>query len=122
MITEIRRLLFQNDDVIRALVEYKKKINEPLPSGGIIRFKIEVNQQIIRCTLKISSDKLDEKIDCNFAHEEIRDALVMYCMHKKIPLPARAQKDLHMFGDRVGLFIGLNLSHGEIKHLQRLAG
>ena len=122
MITEIRHILFQNEDLIRALVEYKKKKNDPLPPGSIIDFKIESNQQIIRCILKIYSDKCGEKIDFNFEHEEIRDALVMFCLYKKIPLPAKVRKDLRMFGDRVGLFIGLNLSHGEIKHLQRLAG
>ncbi len=122
MITEIRHLLFQNEDLIRALIEYKKRRNEPLPPGSIIDFKIEGNQQIIRCILKIYSDKCGEKIDFSFEHEEIRAALVMYCLHKKIPLPAKIRKDLRMFGDRVGLFIALNLSHGELKHLQRLAG
>ncbi len=122
MITEIRHLLFQDNDLIRALVEYKKKRNESLPTGSIIGFKIEENQQIIRCILKIYSEKCDEKIDFSFEHEEIRQALIMYCLYKKIPLPAKVRKDLRMFGDRVGLFIGLNLSHGEIKHLQRLAG
>ncbi len=122
MITEIRHLLFQDDDLIRALVEYKKKRNEPLPPGSIIGFKIEVNQQIIRCILKIYSDNCGEKIDFSFEHEEIREALIMYCLYRKIPLPAKIKKNLRMFGDRVGLFISLNLSHGEIKHLQRLAG
>ncbi len=122
MITEIRHLLFQNEDLMRALIEYKKKRNEPLPPGNIIDFKIEGNQQIIRCILKIYSDKCGETIDFSFEHEEIREALIMYCLYKKIPLPAKIQKDLRMFGDRVGLFIALNLSHGEIKHLQRLAG
>ena len=108
--------------MIRALIEYKKKRNESLPPASIIGCKIEVNQQIIRCILKIYSDKCDGNINFRFDHEEIRDALVMYCLYKKIPLPAKARKDLQMFGDRVGLFIGLNLSHGAIKHLQRLAG
>ncbi len=122
MITEIRHLLFQDDDLIRALIEYKKKRNEPLPPGSITSFKTEEKQQIIRCILKIYSDKCNEKIDFSFEHEEIRQALIMYCLYKKIPLPAKVRKDLQMFGDRVGLFLSLNLSHGEIKHLQRLAG
>ena len=122
MITEIRHLLFQDDDLIRALVEYKKKRNESPPSGNIIGFKMEVNQQIISCIFKINLDNGGGKIDIRFDHEEIREALIMYCLYKKIPLPAKIQKDLRMFGDRVGLFIALNLSHGEIKHLQRLAG
>ncbi len=122
MITEIRHLLFQDDDLIRALVEYKKKRNEPLPPGSIIGFKVEENQQFIRCILKICSDKCDGKVTFSFEHEEIREALILYCLYKKIPLPAKIRKDLRMFGDRVGLFIALNLSHGELKHLQRLAG
>ncbi len=91
MITEIRHLLFQNEDVIRALVEYKKKRNESLPAGSIVDFKIEVNQQIIRCILKIYSDKCDGNINFRFDHEEIRDALVMYCLYKKFPFPAKAR-------------------------------
>ncbi len=122
MITEIRYILFQNDDLIRALVEYKKKRNEPMPAGSIIDFKIEVKKQIIRFILKIGLDKGDEKIDFIFQHQEIREALIMYCSYKKIPLPAKIPKNLRMVGDRVSLFIALNLSHGEIKHLQRLAG
>ena len=122
MITEIRHLLFQDDDLIRALIEYKKKRNEPMPPGSIIGFKIEGNQHNIRCILQIYSDKCGEKLDFCFEHEETREALIMYCLYKKIPLPAKIRKDLRMFGDRVGLFIALNLSHGEIKHLQRLAG
>ena len=121
MITEIRHLLFQDDDLIRALVVYKQKRNESLPPGSIIGFKVEENQQIIRCILKIGSDKCDGKVNFSFEHEEIREALILYCLYKKIPLPAKIQKDLRMFGDRVGLFLALNLSHGGIKHLQRLA-
>ena len=122
MITEIRHLLFQDDDLIRALVEYKKKRNESLPPGSIIGFKIEENQQIIRCILKIYSEKCDEKIDFSFEHEEIREALITYCLYRNIPLPSKIYKYLRMFDDRVALFISLNLSHGEIKQLQRLAG
>ena len=122
MITEIRHLLFQDDDLIRALVEYKKKRNESLPTGSIIGFKIEENQQIIRCILKIYSEKCDEKIDFRFEHEEIREALITYCLYRNIPLPSKIYKYLRMFDDRVALFISLNLSHGEIKQLQRLAG
>ncbi len=122
MITEIRHLLFQDDDLIRALVEYKKKRNESLPPGSIIGFKIDGNQQIIRCILKIYSDKCGETIDFSFEHEEIREALITYCLYRNIPLPSKIYKYLRMFDDRVALFISLNLSHGEIKQLQRLAG
>lgn len=122
MITEIRHLLFQNDDLMRALIEYRKNRGEPLPPGSIIGIEIEADQQEISCVLKIHSDKTDEKIELEFEHEEIREALITYCLYKKIPLPAKVYKDLQTFGDRIGLFISLNLSDGEIKHLQRRSG
>ena len=76
MITEIRHLLFQDDDLIRALIEYKKKRNEPMPPGSIIGFKIEVTQHNIRCILQIYSDKCGEKLDFCFEHEETREGRV----------------------------------------------
>ena len=122
MITEIRHLLFQTTDLIRALVEYKKKKSECLPPGSISDFRIKRNQGLIHCVLKINLDKSGKKVHFYFEHEEIREALIMYCLYRRVPLPANTNKDLGMFGDRVGLYFSLNLSNEEIKQLQALAG
>ena len=121
MITEIRHILFQDEDLLRATVEYRKKRNQPLPAGSIVEFKIERDHPM-SCTVKIYSEKDGDTIDVLFDQEEMRSALVAYCMYKRIPMPAGVKKDLQMFGDRVGLFFALNTSREEMDVLRRVAG
>ncbi len=56
MITEIRYLLFQDEDLLRAMVEYRKKKNQSLPAGSIVEFKIERDHPL-SCAVKIYSEK-----------------------------------------------------------------
>ena len=56
MISEVRYLLFQEQDVLRALIEYKKSRNQALPTGSIAEFKIHRKQPIF-CTLSIHEDE-----------------------------------------------------------------
>ena len=84
MLTEIRHILFEDTDVVRAVVDYRKKKNDPLPQGSVV--KAEVKRELpVQCTLELYSDKSEVMVGCEFKHEEIRAALIMFCMNKKIP-------------------------------------
>ncbi|MCH8997044.1 MAG: hypothetical protein IID48_02095 [Proteobacteria bacterium] len=121
MISEIRYLLFQEQDVLRALIEYRKSKNQPLPTGSIAKFKIQ-RKQPMSCTLSIHEDEAGRKADIIFTNDVMRAALISYCMYKKIPLPVRAEKELQVFGDRIGLLVSLNLTDAETEALRRRAG
>ncbi len=118
MISEVRYLLFQDQDVLKALIEYRRSRNQPLPIGFVDAFKIQ-RKQPMTCTLSIHEDGAGKKADIIFTNDVMRAALISYCMHKKVPLPARAEKKLCLFGERVGLLVSLNLSEEETETLRQ---
>ena len=93
MISEVRYLLFNEHEILRALIEYKKPRNQALPTGTIADFKIHRKQPII-CTLSIHEDEGGKHAEIIFTNDIVRAALVSYCIFKKVPLPAKAEKDL----------------------------
>jgi hypothetical protein len=112
MISEVRYLLFDEQDLLRAMIEYRKTRNQPLPAGTIADFKIQ-RQQPVTCILSVYEDQASKKTDIIFTSEVMHAALISYCLYKKIPLPVKAEKDLQVFGDRVGLLVSLNLTEVE---------
>ncbi len=121
MISEVRYLLFEEQDLLRAMIEYRKSRNQPLPTGSIAEFKIH-RKQPVTCTLSVHEDQAGKKTDIIFTNDVMRAALISYCMYKKVPLPARAEKDLQVFGSRVGMLISLNLTEVENDALRRRVG
>ena len=121
MISEVRYLLFDEQDLLRAMIEYRKARNQPLPVGTITEFKIQRKEQVT-CTLSMHEDKAGKKTDIIFTNDIIRAALIAYCRYKKVPLPVTAQKDLQVFGERVGMLISLNLTEVENDALRRRVG
>ena len=121
MISEVRYLLFDEPDLLRAVIEYRKSRNQPLPTGTIAEFKIQ-RKQPVTCTLSIHEDQAGKKTDIIFTNDVMRAALISYCIHKKVPLPIRAEKDLQVFGKRIGMLISLNLTEAENDALRHRVG
>ncbi len=121
MISEVRYLLFDEQDLLRAMIEYRKLRNQPLPAGTISEFKIQ-RKQPVTCTLSIREDQAGKKTEIIFTNELMRAALISYCRYKKVPLPVKAEKDLQVFGRRIGMLISLNLTEVENDALRRRVG
>lgn len=121
MISEVRYLLFEEQDLLRAMIEYRKSRNQPLPTGTIAEFKIQ-RKQPVTCTLSIHEDQAGKKTEIIFTNDVMRAALISYCIHKKVPLPIRAGKDLQVFGKRIGMLISLNLTEAENDALRHRVG
>jgi hypothetical protein len=121
MISEVRYLLFDEQDLLRAMIEYRKSRNQPLPTGTISEFKIQ-RAQPVTCILSVDEDQAGKKTDIIFTNDVIRAALISYCLYKKVPLPARAEKNLQVFGKRIGMLVSLNLTEAENDALRRRAG
>ena len=121
MISEVRYLLFDEQDLLRAMIEYRKSRNQPLPTGTIADFKIQ-RKQPVTCTLSMHEDQAGKKTDIIFTSDVMHAALISYSLYKKIPLPVKAEKDLQVFGERVGLLISLNLTEVENDALRRRVG
>ncbi len=121
MISEVRYLLFDEQDLLRAMIDYRKSRNQPLPTGSISEFKIQRNHPVT-CILTLQGDQAGQKTDIIFANDAMRAALISYCTYKKVPLPVRAEKDLQVFGKRIGMLISLNLTEAENDALRRRVG
>ena len=121
MISEVRYLLFDEHDLLRAMIDYRKSRNQPLPTGSIAEFKIQ-REQPVTCTLTMQEDRAGRKTEVIFANDAMRAALISYCMYKKVPLPVKADKDLQVFGKRIGMLISLNLTEAENDALRSRVG
>ncbi len=121
MISEVRYLLFDEQDLLRAMIDYRKVRNQPLPAGSISEFKIQ-RKQPVTCTLTLQEDQAGHTTDVIFTNNDMRAALVSYCIDKKVPMPAKADKDLQVFGKRIGMLISLNLTESENDALRRRVG
>jgi len=121
MISEVRYLLFDEPDLLRAMIQYRKSKNQPLPIGSIAEFKIQ-RKQPMTCTLSVHEDQTGKKTDIIFSNDVMHAALISYCLYKKVPLPVKAEKNLQAFGERVGLLISLNLTEAENDALRRRVG
>lgn len=121
MISEVRYLLFGEQDLLRAMIEYRKSRNQPLPAGTIAEFKIQ-RKHPVTCTVSIHGDKAGKKTDIIFTNDVMCAALISYCRYKRIPLPVKAEKELQVFGERVGMLISLNLTEAENDALRRRVG
>ncbi len=121
MISEVRYLLFDEQDLLRAMIEYRKSRNQPLPTGTISEFKIQRTEPVT-CILSVHEDQAHKKTDIIFTNDVMRAALISYCLYKKVPLPAKASKELQVFGKRIGMVISLNLTEAENDALRRRVG
>lgn len=116
MITEVRHFIFQDSDIQRALVSFRKNHGDPLPPGNIINVKIDKAE--LGCVLVVEPDNLAQRRSYAFSADEILSALISYCIGKNVPLPAKSPKFLKVFGDQLGFVVPTNLSDSGLRRLQ----
>ena len=102
MTTEIRQIAFQPAEVCAALQDYRRRRNEPLPAGSIANVDFGTGPDIV-VTLTIENDSTGARHEVAFTTEIVAAALILFCINRKIPLPATAQKKVQRIGDSIGL-------------------
>src|SRR5262245_37125063 len=102
MTTEIRQIVFQQTELCAAIHDYKKRRAEPLPPGSIIGVTCGDGPDPT-ATLTIRNDSTNGVIIVTFNAEEIAAALILFCINRRIPLPAKAGKKLVRYGDSFAL-------------------
>ena len=118
MITEIRQLIFPEDDLVRALLNLRRKRGTPMSSGSVLRVDVHTaSNQDVSVNLKVAHDDRTGNTDYPFAKEEIAAALIMYCIDERIPMPVKANKSVHLVGQNVALVLTINLKSGELDHV-----
>ena len=104
MTTEIRQIAFLPSEVCTAIHDYRRRRNEPLPQGTIMGVDFGEGPEVI-VTLNIKNDATGVSSNIALAGEAVAAALILFCINRKIPLPAKAQKKVQRIGDSIGLTI-----------------
>jgi len=104
MPTELRRIVFTNEELRVALDNYMMRKGTPLPPGVIISVKISgADGSSITVAVRGSWDGISNSVEIPARH--VGAALIRYCKMSKIPLPKSAGKSLTTSGDYLALDI-----------------
>jgi hypothetical protein len=87
---EARSIIFDEREVITALLEYSRRKNTKLPPGTISGLSY-VAGRAVSAELSIESDD-GAASSVTFPSTEVAAALLLYCMNRKIRLPLEARK------------------------------
>ena len=102
---EVRHIIFSEVEVLSALTEYRRRRNKPLPSSEDVEVTVRDKPRIM-VTLAIVPEGKQIPIEFVFEGEELAAALIMYCIGRKIPLPATGvSKTIRLVGDSIALQI-----------------
>ncbi len=103
MTTEIRQIAFLPSEVCAAIHDYRRRRGEPLPAGTITGVDFGEGPEVT-VTLNIQNDAKGVT-QVAVTAEATAAALILFCINRKIPLPAKAQKKLARIGNSIGLMI-----------------
>ncbi len=114
---EVRHIIFSEVEVLNALTEYRKRRNERLPSSEKIEVTIR-DKPKIAVSLAIVPEGKQIPLEFVFEGEELAAALIMYCIGRKIPLPATGvSKSIRIVEDSIALQILKNVTKGQAEVL-----
>ncbi|MFM2042041.1 MAG: hypothetical protein RLY86_617 [Pseudomonadota bacterium] len=104
MPTEIRHIIFTQEEVVRGAVDYHRRSGSPLPTGSIIKMVVE-KEPALRIALHIALDADDSRAVIWIEHQVLAAALIFFCIQNRIPLPTKAAKELTLMGEKIALVV-----------------
>jgi hypothetical protein len=108
MPSEVRHLSFRSREIMLAITEYYYRRGLTLPAGTAARILIAEGPPV-RAVLDIDTDR-GEMIEVPIDAETLAASLILFCINRKIPLPAESDKRLRRLqADAVALVI---VKHG----------
>lgn len=100
---EIRCIVFEDGELIKALLAHARRTGKGLPAGQITSFEIERGKDVI-AKLTITADEGNIMV-VPASGAELAAAMIAYCIDRKVPVPANAAKSITMLEDNVALKI-----------------
>ncbi len=102
MPTEMRRIVFSNEELMNA-INFFNSPNIPKLTDGIITVASADPDNKADIVLKFKSHNRDEERNIAISSAILGAALMSYCLKNKIPMSRRASKSLKIIGDNVSL-------------------
>lgn len=100
---ELRCIIFERSEVIRAITAHRRRIGKPLPPGQIKKLKVEREPEV-SAYLHIIPDGGNEMISPS-SGAELAASLIAYCIESKVPVPATAKKSITILEGQIALKI-----------------
>ena len=104
---ELRCILFNEREVAAAVIERRRRMREPLPTGTVDRMTFKHGPEGTVSVLHLTDDD-GNKHEVKVADPEVASALVAYCLGRRVPLPVDADKFLQVINDHLALMIRVN--------------
>ena len=101
---ELRCILFNEREVAAAVIERRRRMREPLPTGTVDRMTFKHGPEGIVSVLHLTDDD-GNRHEVKVADPEVASALVAYCLGRRVPLPVDADKFLQVINDHLALMI-----------------
>ncbi|NIY76236.1 hypothetical protein HED22_11340 [Thalassospira sp. HF15] len=100
---EIRCIVFEDGELIKAILAHGRRTGKTLPAGQISSFEVERKPEVI-ARMTITSDE-GQKAIVPTAGAELAAAMIAYCIDRKVPVPANAAKSIAVLDEHVALKI-----------------
>ncbi|RCK43769.1 hypothetical protein [Thalassospira profundimaris] len=103
---EIRCIVFEDGELIKALLAHGRRTGKALPAGHISSFEIQRSKDVI-ARMTITSDEGGKTI-VPTSGAELAAAMIAYCIDRKVPVPAQSAKSITVIDDHVALKITMS--------------
>jgi len=93
----MRQIMFRSPEIMTAITEYHRRRAIALPHGTAVGC-IVIDEPALSAVVTIQADNgTMSEVTANA--EVLAASLILYCINRKIPLPAEADKRLQKVGD-----------------------
>ena len=106
MPSEIRNIVFSDDELLEAIRQYNARANKKLPQGQFVRCR-PTGGDVVGAVVEIDDAMGDGTKRVTLDQSYIVAVLINACLRSGIPLPRRARKSLQTVGPGVALHLSL---------------
>lgn len=104
---ELRKILFSEDEVQAAVVDYCLRSKIPLPNKNIDELEVRADPEAM-VVLKYADTGPEEANEVELSRDQVAAALIRYCSNIKVPLPRSAQKVLQPADNGISLLMNID--------------
>ena len=107
MPTETRRISFNSDELVEALVDYDKQADQKLTCGVVGSVSIDHDPDMrVAVDVKLHDEAKSMLINLNPKY--LSAALLVFCVQRRIPVPQNPVRYLKKVGENIALCFGGN--------------
>lgn len=109
MPSEMRKMVFSEEELRAALVNYALRTKRKLPNATIEKLRLE-EKEGITVTIIYSHDESEEAKTVVFEETHVAAAVILFCRTHDIPLPREARKVLVPAESSVAMLVQMDHS------------